>query len=405
MLIKRLFITALSVMMAACLTGCSDSEKGKSMPTGLKAPVSPEPISLDSLPTANMLARANRYNGDRARILEKIRAAEEGGSTKIAFIGDSITAGSSAMPENRYTAQFIEWWKENVSRSVESVNAGIGATDSYLAVHRVDKDVLAYDPDIIFIEFINDGNTELHKSAMESLVRKCLSQENNPAVILIEMTMEDGTCPQDVHSEVADFYKLPMISYHDAVLPEVEAGTIIWKDISPDNIHPNDAGHKLLGRLLADFIEGVRADREKIKGDVKAFDSESESLAGDRFKNATIVGRDEAKVTENNGFDGAVRSDVFKDGWAAENGGTITFEAEFKSLGVVFQKTVDGRSGTARVLIDGLEFERLEADFPGGWGDFPTSREVVDLEKTGTHTVTITVPEGKRFEVLRLLIS
>lgn len=408
MLIRKFFITALSVMMAACLTGCADGEQGEGKVEKLKAPVSPEPISLDSLPTENMLTRANRFNGDRTRIAEKIKAAADGGSTKIAFLGDSITAGSSAQHENRYTAQFIEWWKENVSQNVESLNAGIGATDSYLAVHRVEKDVLAHSPDIIFIEFINDSDTDFYKTAMESLVRKCLAQENNPAVILIEMTQENGTCPQRVHSEVAEFYKLPIVSYHDAVLPEVEAGTLNWADISPDNIHPNDAGHKLLGRLLAEFVEGVRADQKKIKGGVKAFDSESKSLMGDRYKNAALVGGNtlaDAKIIANKGFDGAVSSDVFKDGWAAENGGTITFEAEFRSFGLLYQKTVDGKSGTARIYIDGIEMAQIDADFTGGWGSYAASQEVVSLEKSGTHTVTVTVPEGKRFEVLRLMLS
>ena len=60
-----------------------------------------------------------------------------------------------------------------------------------------------------------------------------MEQENNPAVIMIEMTMDNGTSPQNVHSDIAKAYNVPVISYHDAIMPEIEAGTIKWSDISP----------------------------------------------------------------------------------------------------------------------------------------------------------------------------
>ena len=47
---------------------------------------------------------------------------------------------------------------------VNYVNAGIGATNSYLAVHRVDNDLLAHKPDVVVVEFsVNDSNTIFQK--------------------------------------------------------------------------------------------------------------------------------------------------------------------------------------------------------------------------------------------------
>lgn len=49
-----------------------------------------------------------------------------------------------------------------------------------------------------------------------------------------------------------------MISYHDAVMPEIEAGNFTWADISPDNVHPNDDGHVIMASLLTKFVGNIK---------------------------------------------------------------------------------------------------------------------------------------------------
>lgn len=44
--------------------------------------------------------------------------------------------------------------------------------------------------DIIVIEFINDADDEFYESCMDSLVRMCLEQDNNPAVMILEPSTE-----------------------------------------------------------------------------------------------------------------------------------------------------------------------------------------------------------------------
>lgn len=377
----------------------------------IKAAVSEGPIDPKAGPTENMLLRSLRYGGDSSRIAQKLERAVhyygEAPTTRIAFLGDSITAGSSATPKNQYPYQVISWWKENISPSVEYINAGIGATDSYLAVHRVDTDVLEKDPDIIFIEFINDSDNSFYQGTMESLVRKCLAHPTNPAVILVEMTMEDGTCPQKVHSQVGEFYDIPILSYRDAVLPEVMAGNMTWREISPDNIHPNNTGHVLLGWLLTDYLQGIFDDLEELPKEVKAFDPASESLSGDKYAQAALYGPEaqEIQVTQSEGLITKSSNDRYRDGWVLENGGSVTFQMEFQNLGILFQKTVDGKSGIATVTVDGSRSYKYQADFTGGWGSYAANSEIVSFEEKGEHTVTVTVPEGKRFEILRWMIS
>lgn len=376
----------------------------------LKAPVNDGAIDVSQGCTENMLIRSVLNEGDTSRLAAKLKYAKDNPkeTTKVTFLGDSITAGSSASSSsNQYVNQFKTWWEENVSYYVDVTNAGIGATDSYLGVHRVQKDVLDAQPDIIFIEFINDVDNDFYKATIDSLIRKCLSAENNPAVVLVEMTMEDGTCPQNVHSEIGLAYNIPIISYHDAILPEVEAGNIAWTDISPDNIHPNDQGHVILGQMLTNFASKVLETADSAE-EPAAFDAESPT--GDKYANASIADKttaDTVTVTDEGSFTEASSPWNFANGWATNSGGSITFEMEFKNLGILYYKTVDGNTGSVTVNIDGEDVASVDGDFTGGWGDYATNSELYTSDESAKHTVTVTVNEGdaQNFEVLGWLIS
>ena len=258
MIKKALAMVAAVVLCGCTLVGCGNTDPKDDNVSSEASSL--EPVDVSKGATEAMLERSILFEGDTSRLAAKLENIEKNPKeiTKICFLGDSITQGSAASSmASQYTGLFQKWWEDNLSYYVEFTNAGIGATDSYLGVHRVQEHVLEAQPDIIFIEFINDAGSEFYKTSMDSLLRKCLAQENDPAVILIEMTMDNGTSPQNVHSEIAKAYGVPVISYHDAVMPEIEAGTLAWGDISPDNIHPNDAGHAMLAQMLTNYIEHI----------------------------------------------------------------------------------------------------------------------------------------------------
>lgn len=421
---KMLALTAAFIMTSAVFTGCGDSgsssgvnsDNGESTASQaapdsaaeeLKAPVNDGAIDVSQGCTENMLTRSVFSEGDTSRLAAKLKYALDNKkeTTKITFLGDSITAGSAATSSgNQYVNQFKTWWEDNVSYYVDVTNAGIGATDSYLGVHRVQADVLDAQPDIIFIEFINDVDNDFYKSTMDSLIRKCMAAENKPAVVLVEMTMEDGTCPQNIHTEIGKAYNLPIISYHDAVLPEVEAGNIKWADISPDNIHPNDQGHIMLGQMLTSFASKVMENADSA-GEPAAFDAESPT--GDKYKDAVLANRSMVTAKDEGTFTDAPAFQNFTEGWGTTAGGSVTFEMEFKNLGILYLRTIDGNTGSATVTIDGEDVGSFNGDFTDGWGDYAKNDEIYTSEETAKHTVTVTVDEGdaKNFQILGWLIS
>ena len=358
-----------------------------------------------------MIARSVYYEGDTARLKAKLAQVFDesfAGETKIFFFGDSISDGSGASGNASFRKLVMQWFTDNAKSATEFQNASIGATDSYLGVHRVDRDVLSKDPDVIFIEFINDSDDDFYKASMESLIRKCLSAPNNPAVILIEMVLKDGGNCQASHAAAAKAYGVPVLSYRDAVMPEVEAGNFSFDEISDDGTHPNNVGHAWVADIVTHFLAEVNAAPEAET--VKPFDPATPSIAGDKYANAGIYDKDSANLTAtpDENFSLETTPKKFKKGWATDTGGTITFEAEFQNFGLLYYKTTDGKTGIVKVEIDGVTMRKsVNGYFKDGWGDYPDSVELYTSNEVKKHTVKITVTGTYRqhFEILALLMS
>lgn len=364
------------------------------------------PFDLEGGVTDKMYNRALLNEGNTSRLAAAMEKAKKGESITVAAIGGSITQGTAASgSENCYASRFFAWWQEKFPEcEVNLVNAGIGGTDSYLGVHRLDEQVLSYSPDVVVIEFsVNDTDKTMNKYSYDSLVRKVLSAENKPAVILLFTTQENGTSLQDVHKEIGAAYDLPMISYRQAVYPEVEAGTINWKDISPDNIHPNNVGHGIIGQLLSRYLDGVySSDTAALAAEVTAFDAEG--YTNDYYKNAKLVNASQMEYTAD-GFEVGQNKlySQFPENWITEGGGTLSFETECQNLGILYLKTTDGKSGTYEVYVDGERKGKLEGDFSGGWGSHAAPKQVLLAKDTAKHTVEIKPAEGSEDKGITIL--
>lgn len=91
--------------------------------------------------------------------------------------------------------------------NVKFVKAGVGGTPSELGMLRFDRDVLrdGEKPDIVVVEFaVNDEGDETKGDCYESLVRKILKLDWNPAVVLLFSVFANDWNLQDRLSPVAD---------------------------------------------------------------------------------------------------------------------------------------------------------------------------------------------------------
>lgn len=367
------------------------------------------PVNLAEGVSDKMYGRAIMSEGNLARLAAAMKKARDGGEVTVGVIGGSITQGSLAsVPDNCYASKFADWWRNKFPEAkVNFVNAGIGGTDSYLGVHRVDEQLLAYDPDVVIVEFsVNDTDKLMNSFSYESLVRKILSHSTEPAVMLLFTTMDNGTSMQDTHKATGQAYNLPMISYHDAVYPEVAAGTLAWADISPDNIHPNDAGHDIINQIVSRYLDGVYDRLDDIADEPIKLTAKP----SDYFAQAHTVSAADITPISSEGFE-VVEKDFyaqFPNNWKTTSGGSLTFEVECRNFGVFFMCTTDGKSGRYEVYVDGELKTVLDADFTGGWGNYGSAKSALLSTEATVHTVEIKPAEGsegKGITILGLMVS
>jgi hypothetical protein len=201
--------------------------------------------------TSEVVARSQLSTGDLGRVASVLAKASRGEPIRLGVIGGSITVGAFVTaPQNSYAGHLLAWWQNRFPRcDISMINAGLGGTGSMYGALRAGRDLLSSLPDFVVVEFaVNDNWTD--GAAFEGLVRQILAQPNSPAVLLLFMMWENGGNDQEMQSKVGAHYRLPMVSFRDAVWPEMQAGRLKWSDYIVDNVHPTDAGHAAAARFI-----------------------------------------------------------------------------------------------------------------------------------------------------------
>lgn len=353
--------------------------------------------------------------GDTTRLASKIKAAlnDKKHNTTIACFGDSITAGSAASSMSKhYSSLFRDWWNNNISSAVTLINKGVGGTISYFGLHWADEAILKHKPDIIFIEYVNDKDEDKDSLyAMDSLVRKCLSLDNKPAVILLEMSYNlNGTLSnaQKTHMKIAKPYGVPVISWRDAIKNPILNGELKWRDVSPDIVHPNDKGHALLTELMVSYVSSVVPQAATV-GEPTAFSAAA--VTDELYKNAKILDRNNLTAVDEGSFTAVAKADPFRNGWATTSGGSITFKMSFKTLGLIMHKTNDGVNGKITVEVDGKKIIFDGSDeIDGNWNesyDNIWAKRLYTYDSYAERTVKVTVVNGALddFKILGWMVS
>lgn len=342
---------------------------------------------------------ANR--GNQARIKEVFRRAQGGEKLTLGFLGGSITQGSLATkPELCYAYHVYEWWCNTFPQAEFTyLNAGIGATDSQFGCARADSDLLAYEPDFCIIEFsVNDVSNTHFLETYEGLVRKVYGSGRKPAVLLVHnVCYDNGANAQLMHGRVGRYYDLPAVSMQSCIYPELAAGRLENRDITPDDLHPNDLGHELVASVITRFLEGILDD---IDNEEKEAEFQEKPLTPNAYENSVRY-RNDNSTPELKGFipdtePQAVITDIFKKGWtASEKGASITFEVEGSCIGVQYRKTIQLPAPVAELILDGDESHpfRLDANFDETWGDKLVLDTVLEHGEKKKHTVEIRLTE------------
>ncbi len=356
--------------------------------------------------TQEMIDRSLTAVGNTERLHRAIEKARNGENVTIAYLGGSITEGALAQPQATqcYAALSAQLFAKKYMpdpAQLTYVNAGISGTPSLLGITRLEKDVLSKKPDIVFVEFaVNDGTDAVSRIVYESLVRKLLNSETQPAVILIFTLMNTGYSAQDHMQQIGALYGTGMISVRDAVQPQIDAGLMAWSDYSADYTHPNNAGHAFIADLIGNYFDHAEktAPTPNAVTDKYVFGKSWEGLFNIRKDDPAIV-------SEGSFPHGWAHCYSYSTGWVHPAGKVanepfvLHVTGDRMTFAVKQEKATD--CGTAEVWVDGKMVKTLSCYGPNAWGNVVT--EMVMLGSKGEHTVELRMAEGdeaKRFTLL-----
>jgi lysophospholipase L1-like esterase len=337
-----------------------------------------------------LCARARVSEGEPARLWRVFDKARRGETVVVGVIGGSITAGASASaPELRYGNRVTAWWRENFPRAaMKFANAGIGATGLDYGALRARRDLLKERPDFVIVEYaVNDPNEQHYAETLEGLVRQVLQLPNQPAALLLFTMHNNGSNAQEWHSRVGRHYGLPMVSFRDALWPEIQAGRLKWSDVEADIVHPNDRGHGYAAQFITRLLETALHSLPGT-GPLPEVKPVAAPLFTDLFQHTTLMEADALQPLTNSGwtFNAANRC------WKSDQpGSVIEFEIAGRAV-LTMHHVIRGPMGRARVTVDGRAAQELEGWFDQTWGGYRQTREIARDLPAGTHRV--------RFELL-----
>ena len=181
------------------------------------------------------------------------------------------------------------------------------------------------------------------------------------------------------------------------IYAKVADGSITNREITQDDLHPNDLGHQMMADVIIHFLELVYANLEHER-------EQDNDMPAPITQNAY----EHSTRWQNNNYDpvtdGFVRDDtpqndireIFRKGWtASEKGANITFEVEGSCLAVQYRKSGVQPTPIAKAIVDGDEEHAmiLDGNFEETWGDSLHLDTLAEHLPYGKHTVRIELIE------------
>lgn len=339
--------------------------------------------------------------GNLYRLKKLMKRANNGEKFTIGFIGGSITQGAcSTTPQTCYAYRVFTWWQQKFPNAdFTYINAGIGATSSQFGVARVQSDLLAFQSDLIIVEFsVNDDSNEHFLETYEGLIRRVYGDASEPAVLIVNtVRYDDGGNAQEQHNKIGKAYQIPCVSMQSSIYPLIESGEIKNREITPDDLHPNDVGHELMANIITYFLDKVFQDlgqEEKPVAELIA------PITKNTFQNSVRYQNYSTNYISNGFKVDASRQETitqcFKNGWTADKkGSSILFEVDGTGISVQFRKSVNKPTPIAIAIVDGDESNAvsLDGNFDEDWGDCLYLQTVVKYIERKKHKVEIRIVE------------
>ncbi|MBP3360071.1 MAG: hypothetical protein J6N52_04395 [Clostridia bacterium] len=279
----------------------------------------------------------------------------------VAFLGGSITEGTNKATPGKFYVDIVGNEFKKHFKNTKIVNAGWGGTGTDFGLYRVQKDICAFNPDIVFIEFAcNDVVLNNHSSMkyLDSIIGILQSLPKLPYICLIYTTDNVYHTRINEHNVVAKHYGIPAINICEHIRELVDAKKISFEEIFGDAIHPNNYGYEIYSRFI---IEKIFDETESCL----KYASTKKPLFTPQIKNPGFVSVDEATINGESKKCKLVNKHL-PAATELKKGETLTFTFEGSGIGVVCEDMY--LFGTAKYSVD----DKIE-------GVFSAEPYVIDL--------------------------
>ena len=200
------------------------------------------------------------------------RRARAGERLDVVFFGASLTWGANATDPLRTS------YRAEIARRLEARypaarfrhhDGAIGGTGSQLGVFRVERDVLAREPDLVFLDFsANDdiySDTPETLASYEAILRRILTAARCPVVQVIfpfkwnvAAKSTAGMKRRDAHLAIAAAYGTAVGDAITLAIDRVQRGETTLETLWPvDGAHPCDEGYMLFADAAWDAFEAA----------------------------------------------------------------------------------------------------------------------------------------------------
>ena len=349
----------------------------------------------------NMAPKGVVNRGNRQPIRLCMRKALDGVPLTLGFFGGSITQGSLAsLQQNCYASLVCDWWKQTFPKSeIICNNAGVGGTTSQFGAARVREDLLSAKPDFVVVEFsVNDDPNDFYEETYEGMIRLMEESAPQPAVLLLHnVRYDNGVSAETQHSAIGRAYHLPCVSMRPCLYRAVLEKGMSVPEISPDGLHPNDLGHRLIADTVIACLKEIYLDIETDE----PLDPLPPPVTANRYQHSQRL-RNCNFSPASFGFSVDLREqdgvrDCFKHGWTASKmGASIVFCAEGTGFAVQYRKSVRHPSPVAVAVLDGDEAHavRLDGNFQETWGDSLSITTIAQNLPNRVHCLEIRIVEA-----------
>ena len=207
---------------------------------------------------------------DHCQIPNAIERMLSASYVNIAYIGGSLTVGVGATntAETSWRGLFNKYlyqkYHPKYHCQITEVMGAVGASESYVAVFTLGRNILPNNPGLAFIEFcVNDlgvPDRNLVIKGMEGMVRQLLSLPNPCQVMIVGAGSREGNVDHAPHRKVAEHYDVPFVDVQSYIYGKLKERGQTWNDVAlefevNDPWHLNDAGNQLWFEAVRDCFE------------------------------------------------------------------------------------------------------------------------------------------------------